>query len=271
MTTEATLTGGDKPVLPEGVKDLDKTVEATAEPEKAKQEAEQASEGTTEQAAPEGDKAKSEDEIRKAKAEKTRERIQDLSRRARDAEERAAALEKRVEELTAARPKEGDFSDPAEFDRASLRHAVKEARADELKAEREQAARQAADAKKEIWQEQVTEARAVYSDFDAVALNPNLPISQTMGDVIADSQRGADIAYFLGKNPDEAKRIAGMPPIQAARELGRIEAELTPKPRKISNAPPPVETVGSRGSGNDDPAGFSIAQMRKHLGIGQRR
>lgn len=262
MTEETTITGGDKPVVSAEIKDLDaKTPETVVEAEKTEDKAEEAATDRPEN--------KSDDETRKAKAEKTRERIQELSRKARDAEERAAAAEKRIAELTASRPKEGDFSDPVEFDRANLRHAVKEARADELKVEREQTAKEAEAVRAEIWQAKVAEAKEALPDFEKFAYSA--PISDEVAAIVADSEKGPEIAYFLGKNPDEAKRISRLSPIAAARELGRLEAELTPKPKKISNAPPPVETVGSARSGSDNPENFNIDQMRKHLGIGQRR
>ena len=255
MTNDQTLDGGDKPVIEAEVKP-----EAAVEAEKA------AAEAVSEiPASPD----KTEDETRKAKAEKTRDRIQDLSRKAREAEARAVAAEKRIAELTAARPKEGDFSDPVEYDRAMLRHAVREGRVDELKVEREGVAKEAEAAKAEIWQARVAVAIEAMPDFAEVAYKA--PITDAVASIVADSEKGPEIAYFLGKNPDEAKRISSLSPLAAAREIGRLEAEMTPKPRKISNAPPPVDTVGGgASSGNMDPAKMSIEQLRKHIGIGAR-
>lgn len=258
MTDNTTLAGGEQPVMPEGEKALETPEAAAPEPEAKEGEA------ITEAAAEEKADAPVES---KDKKQTTREFIKGLQTKVHDKDERIVALEKQIAALEKSRPKEGDYSDPAEFDRANLRHAVKEARADELKAERDATAEEALADKAAIWQAQVSEARENYPDFDAVALRADLPISREMGDIIAESHRGAEMAYYLGKNPDEAKRISQLPPLKAARELGRLEAELTPKPRKISNAPPPVQTVTASGGGKTaDLSKLGYDDYRKAMG-----
>ena len=102
-------------------------------------------------------------------------------------------------------------------------------------------------------QTQYDKARKVYEDFDEVALAPNLPINQMVLDV-ALGDNFADILYALGKKPKKAAQISVMTPIQAAREIGKIEERiLNPKrPTKntITNAPEPIRPLG--GGGNTD-------------------
>jgi hypothetical protein len=87
-----------------------------------------------------------------------------------------------------------------------------------------------------------------YDDFEEVALGNHWNPSDAMVDAIADSEHGHDIAYYLGSNPDEAKRIAQMSPTKAAREIGRLESRFNqPKQQQTSKAPPPVRR--SRGTG----------------------
>jgi len=87
-------------------------------------------------------------------------------------------------------------------------------------------------------------------DYFEVISNPYLRISQDMVDVIADTDNPAALAYYLGKNPQEAERISTMNLAGVARAIGRIEAELSapPPPRQITpktvtKAPPPVTTL----------------------------
>lgn len=86
-------------------------------------------------------------------------------------------------------------------------------------------------------------------DFDDLVLrNHSLPITDDMAAIIRDSDDGPAVAYFLGKNPNAAAAIAQLPPREAARELGKLEArfafereqtkKVAPKPA-VSNAPPP--------------------------------
>jgi hypothetical protein len=77
------------------------------------------------------------------------------------------------------------------------------------------------------------------------------PISQSMAEIVMDSDQSAELAYHLGKNPQVAAKIARLPALQQARELGRIEAKLAekPKPPVISDAPPPApKLAGNNGS-----------------------
>jgi len=89
-----------------------------------------------------------------------------------------------------------------------------------------------------------------HPDYFEVISNPYLRISQDMVDVIADTDNPAALAYYLGKNPQEAGRISTMNLAGVARAIGRIEAELSapPPPRQITpktvtKAPPPVTTL----------------------------
>lgn len=103
-------------------------------------------------------------------------------------------------------------------------------------------------------------ARAQYDDFDDVVYNPHTPITEAMAHAIQFSDRGPDIAYHLGKNPQEAARIAQLSPFLQAKEIGRIEAKLPDAaPKTTTSAPAPIKPLGgSKGSqvtftSTDDP------------------
>lgn len=102
------------------------------------------------------------------------------------------------------------------------------------------------------WDAKLQQAKAEYSDFDAVLQDSqDVPITPVMAQAIKSSDVGADLAYFLGKDPEYAVKISRMDPISAARELGRIESyiEYDKSQRKpavkaaVSKAPSPIKPV----------------------------
>lgn len=84
------------------------------------------------------------------------------------------------------------------------------------------------------------EFQSAMPDYRAKVLeNPTLPISSAMVEVIVESEQGPAIAYYLAENRDLAEQIARLPPVQAARAIGRIEARLEAnRPAAASQAPP---------------------------------
>jgi hypothetical protein len=101
------------------------------------------------------------------------------------------------------------------------------------------------------WSEREEVALEKYPDFEQVAYNPSLPITDDMAMAIQSSEIGGDILYSLGSNPKECARIAALPPILRIKELGRIEANLAANPpaKKSSSAPAPISPVTPRASG----------------------
>lgn len=170
--------------------------------------------------------------------------------------EREDRLKRAIEADTP--PKEADFPDPVQFAAATggwhAKRGLKEDSLRETEFDREKVSQKlqriAADEDAmiaETWSEQVKDAKERYADFEAVALNPKLPMPPVVARMVATSEMGADLAYHLGKNPGLAAEIAlaaQSNPVEAARKLGRIEATLTaPKPRTETNAPPPITPV----------------------------
>lgn len=104
----------------------------------------------------------------------------------------------------------------------------------------------------EAYAEREEEARGKYDDFEQVAYNPKLPVTEVMAETIKASDIGPDLAYWLGSNPKEADRISRLSPLLQARELGKIEAKLASDPpqKKTTSAPAPIRPVTARTSGN---------------------
>jgi hypothetical protein len=128
--------------------------------------------------------------------------------------------------------------------------ALADQRAEQKIAEREQRKQQAEIL--ETYHDKEEEVRAKYDDFEQVAYNPNLPITTVMAQSIQASDNGPEVAYHLGANPREAERISRLSPIMQAKEIGKIEAQLTANPpiKKTSNAPAPISPVSARTTGS---------------------
>jgi hypothetical protein len=94
-------------------------------------------------------------------------------------------------------------------------------------------------------------ARDKYEDFEQVAYNPKLPITDVMAQTIQASDNGPDIAYYLGTNPKEADRISRLQPFLKAKEIGRLEAKVASEPvtKPTSKAPAPISPVTPRNGG----------------------
>jgi hypothetical protein len=138
-----------------------------------------------------------------------------------------------------------DSMDPEQY--AEL---LAERKAQELIARREEARQQAE--LLEAFHEREEEARNKYDDFEQVAYNPKLPITDAMAQTIQASEVGPDIAYYLGSNPKEAERISRLSALMQAKEIGKIESKLADSPpvKKTSNAPAPIAPVTARTSGS---------------------
>ena len=122
-------------------------------------------------------------------------------------------------------------------------------RAEELVAKREAAKQQSQVL--ESYQEREEAARDKYDDFEQVAYNPKLSITNVMAETIQSSDIGPELAYYLGSNPKDAERISRMTPLAQAKEIGKIEAKLANDPpvKRTTSAPAPISPVTARSSG----------------------
>jgi len=135
----------------------------------------------------------------------------------------------------------------ADFDNApAYAEALAERKAAALIAQRE--AEAAHTAMMDTYRDREDEARGKYVDFEQVAYNPTLPVTDVMAQTIQSSDIGPDLIYHLGSNPKEAERISRLSPLMQAREIGKIEASLAANPpaRKTTSAPAPIAPVTAR-------------------------
>jgi hypothetical protein len=143
-----------------------------------------------------------------------------------------------------------DLPSPDQFQSPTDYAEFIRAEADKLVQQREAAKQQSQVL--ESYQEREEQARDKYDDFEQVAYNPNLPITNVMAETIQHSDIGPELAYYLGSNPKDADRISRLTPFMQAKEIGKIEAKLADNPpvKRTTSAPAPISPVTARTSGS---------------------
>lgn len=94
-----------------------------------------------------------------------------------------------------------------------------------------------------------------------IASGAEIPFTLAMFEAISVSEQPAQLADHLGRNPDEAKRIASLTDARQGVELARLEARLASQPR-TTNAPAPPNTVGGRAIASSDPTNMTFEQYK---------
>lgn len=214
-------------------------------------------------AEPEGEKEGDEGTKKPTRAQQ---RISEIYAQKKEAEARAAAawaevarVKKEMQQI-AERKADPNLS-YEEQDALRVREAVKGERFQDAVASAQVHEQMAVRAMQETFAAKVEAARERMPDFDQVFTDAT-PISRIGAEFVANSDKAADIAYHLGKNPREAARIASLPDWQQGVELARIEAKVSAPPvRKISQAPKPVATLsGGSAPTVKDPANMSASE-----------
>lgn len=191
--------------------------------------------------APEGEDAKAEEKHRRAGG--WQRKIDRLER------ERAMLLD----QLAAARPaqqpqatQQPQANDPAAEVEAFIARQIEQrlaARAEQERQQRVQAE----------FQRRTAEVRAANPDFEEVVESvSDVPVSPALQQALLTSEHGPALMYQLAKNPAELARISALPPIDAAREIGRLEAKVSstaaPKTTTKSAARPPAPPTSAGSS-----------------------
>jgi len=160
-----------------------------------------------------------------------------------------APLEKQIEELKAEvaaaktgnkagepaaavepnpRPQRDGYKTVQEYEDALLKwgtaKAIEEQRIADAQATQKAASKEIVDS----YLAGVATAQEKYEDFDEV-LASDIPLHPIVRDaIIEERELGAEVAYYLGKHPDYALKLAQMPPLSAVKEVGRLSAKLKP-------------------------------------------
>lgn len=143
------------------------------------------------------------------------------------------------------------------------------------------AARQAQEAQTRAqaeFQRRTAEVRAAHPDFDDVVLASDLPVTPAVQQALLTSEHGPAIMYQLASNPAELARLNALPALDAAREIGRLEAQrasstAAPKTQfKSATRPPaPPTSVGGTASSTRSLEDLPISEYKRAMNRSGRR
>jgi len=163
-------------------------------------------------------------------------------RQARQAlEQRLAALESRGQPQRVnpvdEKPQPSQFSDAFEYAEALAEYTA-DKRIAEMR-QQEAQAKQAEQQQKVIqtWAKKVESAKAALPDFDEIVASSDVVVNDDIRDAILESDVGPQILYHLAENEEIAKKITGLSPKAALREIGKLEAKFEAKPEAEKTAP----------------------------------
>ena len=198
-----------------------------------------------------------------AKAVAEKERADKLEAELRAKAEPARAAE--PEKLEA--PQRAAFATEDEYQDARVDYRVKLAREADRKAEAEARAQAEGQRVVSTYAERLKAAKAEIKDYDA-RIEPlkDLMIPPYIRDSIFESEVGPMLPLYFADHPAEARRIIGLSPTAALRELGKIEAmietEAAPAPKaepkaepvaQVSKAPAPISPLRAVNAAEDAP------------------
>ncbi len=114
--------------------------------------------------------------------------------------------------------------------------------------------------------ERIEDAGEEYEAVVEKITAPGFPLSVAMRDFLAVSDKPAELAKLLADDPKEARRISLLGERAADRALEQLQARASakPAPKKTTQAPPPVPTVGGRSTAEFDPNTASMDEYVAH-------
>ena len=170
-------------------------------------------------------------------------RIGQLTRQKRELEERLQAMEAPPQQYYEA-PQGAGSVDPKQIQMEIYRQEQELAKQNEWKNTTEKICNEGL-AKYGDWAPQLNNMAQILG---------GIPV--TLTEAAIESGSPHEVLYHLAKNPDEAARIALLPPTRQAVAVAKL-AQNVSAPRKVTSAPPPispkVQGIGSAPASLDDP------------------
>jgi len=171
-------------------------------------------------------------------------------------------------------PKEKTPQDQAEefFD------SIVERKLTEREAKNKQLEEQAKIQAKQVeFQKRVAESRAAYDDFDDVVYSAkDTPVSPAIHQALLTSEKPGEIMYQLAKNPAELARISALAPLDAAREVWKLEAKAAgstpqkPNQGQAARPPAPPSRVAGSASSTRRLEDLPISEYKRRMRSGGR-
>jgi hypothetical protein len=159
-------------------------------------------------------------------------------------------------------PREEDFNgDWGKYIAATAAHEAAKAVKGSL-AEDKKSAQQArvAELQSEVmadFHERTEAFKAKATDFDDVVsgfVNKGGKFTDAVRELVMESDVGPQLTYHIAKHPAIANKLNSLPPLQAAKEIARLEDSLSNTSRKATNAPPPITPPKGGAGPSVDPA-----------------
>lgn len=130
----------------------------------------------------------------------------------------------------------------------------------------------------EAYKARVEKVSTELPDYQSVAERSDVQVSIPMAHAILMSEEGPRLQYYFGQNPEEAKRISALNPVQQLVEIGKLEVKLSkPAEQKVSVSaapkPPTPHTPKSevvRKSPQDESMEEYAARRQKELAAERR-
>lgn len=213
------------------------------------------------------------------KSNRVQKRIDQVVREREQERREKEALQRRIDELengkqSSKEPVEDDFATYDEYLDALDAYDNEQSKA-EPKQDKQEQSSELTDSQKTamaVIQESVASADKP-EDFEAVALNPEVPVTGEMLEALAECEDPAKVMYHLGQNIDLAADIASGSPAQQMRAIAKLDLTVTskpPKPTKTTNAPDPISPVGGSDAQEKAPAEMSFAEYEAHMNKKER-
>ncbi|MCK5601081.1 hypothetical protein KAR91_04375 [Candidatus Pacearchaeota archaeon] len=256
VDTEEITTESETVETSEVVEETTETTEESETTEQSEPEKGETTEESESSEGEEGDSKKVKKRIGKLKV-KGYQQEQEIKRLKAELAEKSAQAEPAVKPT---RPNELDYDDPAEFqaaqdkyDEDSFNHRMSERDKETAVQSSAESVQKQRQERVDNFDKKVAEVSEKIPDFEEVARSEDMleiyNVAPHLADVIEESESGPEIAYFLGNNPEEAVRLAGLSTVQVAIEVGKLEGKLSnPLQKKnISKAAEPVNTLTGKG------------------------
>lgn len=209
----------------------------------------------TEEKEPEPQKTFTQEEVDKI-AQKARERAQ----RGYERRLKNLALERQTQEQgsTSEAPARANYASDEEYWNArsdwKADQLVKQRETEAIQRQQREEADQNARRYAEAADKRNADGKAKYPDWDRTITGAfedgTIEQGSLLHHAILESDTGHEVAYHLAKNPDEAERIAKLPPLRQIAEFGKLEVKLSAP--KTSKAPAPINPIGSQGNVSTD-------------------
>ena len=203
------------------------------------------------------------DEEEKPKKSRFQDRIDRLTADKYAAERRARELQDRLQQYEErSSEREYDPEDYEQVERQRLREVLDEERRYDTATEAERYAQEAAQARTELFSAKLEAARDRIPDLqDSIRNFADLPVTVESAELIADSPKAAEIAHWMGSNPDTTIKISRMSPAEQGRAIAQIESRVSVPSRSQTNAPPPPAKLKPQSApASKDPSEMSAAE-----------